>query len=343
MQSEQEEYSIIKDLNSTRCNITFGQLMEASPKLRSQVSHGLKLEKNKPLTSGVLDNVLATTVLVNNIEHSYKSKCKEAKDDDIAMVDITIEGIKGKALIDSCSNLSIITKKFLDKLPSQYKPVGISCGRIRLATKNDEYAEGYIVKVPIKINQLNMIVQCRIIDKEEPFYDVLINLKTQIDYKLFIHPTLYSLCQFTPEGLIKVITPINNDNEEEKLLCVIKAVEVDKDRKKESLKEIEGLPPIKYIHDKKFLNTLNDDYKDQIIKMLEDNIEIIATSSEELTPSNLSPHKISLKPGTNPIKQRSYRLTKFKSDILKEELTKLLEKKLIEPSYSEWSSPVVLV
>ncbi|OUM56388.1 hypothetical protein PIROE2DRAFT_49556, partial [Piromyces sp. E2] len=33
----------------------------------------------------------------------------------------------------------------------------------------------------------------------------------------------------------------------------------------------------------------------------------------------------------------------MKSDILKDELTKLIDKKLIEPSYSEWSSPVVLV
>jgi len=44
-----------------------------------------------------------------------------------------------------------------------------------------------------------------------------------------------------------------------------------------------------------------------------------------------------------PIKQRSYRLTKMKSDILKEELMKLIEKNLIKPSCSSWSSPVVLV
>jgi len=31
MQSWEEEYDILKDLNSAHCNITFGQLMDAAP------------------------------------------------------------------------------------------------------------------------------------------------------------------------------------------------------------------------------------------------------------------------------------------------------------------------
>ena len=42
------------------------------------------------------------------------------------MVDVTVEGVKRKALIDSCSNLNIITNQFLRKLPSVYEPIGIS-------------------------------------------------------------------------------------------------------------------------------------------------------------------------------------------------------------------------
>ena len=209
-------------------------------------------------------------------------------------------------------------------------------------SKNDDYSESYIIRVPVKINNLVLMVNCRIVEKEEPFYDILINLKTQIDYKLFIHPILYSLCQITPEGVIDVIAPINNDYEdEEKLLCMIKAL--DEDSKKNDLKKIEGLSPKQYIHHEIFLNTLNEKYKDEIIKILEENLEIVATSSEELTPSDLPPHKINLIPGAKPVKQRCYRLVKFKSDILKEELIKLINKKLIEPSCSEWSSPIVLV
>ena len=54
-------------------------------------------------------------------------------------------------------------------------------------------------------------------------------------------------------------------------------------------------------------------------------IDIVATSTEELTPSKLSPHKIGLKANAKPVKLRGYRLTKVKSDILKN-LQSLLRK-----------------
>ena len=345
MQTNWNGYDVIKDLNSIKCNITFGQLLDVSPKIRSLVSQGLKLEKvekDQTKISGAIDNVCATMVMVNNINHSYRSKRREPKEDDIAMIDIVVDGVPGKALIDSCSNLSIITKQYLDKLPNKYEPIGISTGRIRLATMNDDYSEDFVVQIPIVINNFKILVNCRIVDKEDPFYDILINLKTQVDNELFIHPILYSLCKFDPKGLIEEIAPINNEcYDEEKLVCVIKAL--NHAEIKQELKKIEGLPPLEYIQNEKFHQTLNPDSKDKIVNLLRNYIDIIATSSEELTPSDLSPHKIVLKERTKPINQRFYRLTKLKSDILKEELTKLINKKLIEPSSSEWSSPVVLV
>jgi len=83
--------------------------------------------------------------------------------------------------MDSCSNLNIITQQFLDKLPVKYEPIDISCGRIRLATQNEEYLEDYVVQIPIKINHFEMLVKCRVVNKEYPFYDILINLKTLMD------------------------------------------------------------------------------------------------------------------------------------------------------------------
>jgi hypothetical protein len=91
-----------------------------------------------------------------------------------------------------------------------------------LATMNDDYSEDVLIKVPVKINELELLVTCRIIDKEDPFYDILINLKTQIDNQLFIHPIRYSPCRFNDDqGLIDEITPINNEyDDEEKKYCV---------------------------------------------------------------------------------------------------------------------------
>ena len=341
MIANQKPYDVIEDLNNIKCNITLAQLLDVSPKVKTKVIQGLKFEKDQTKISGAVNNVCATTILVNNIDHTYKSKNIEPNEDDIAMVDVEVDGVKGKALMDSCSNLNIVTQQFLDKLPTTYEPIDVSCGRIRLATQNEEYSEDYIVQIPLKINNFEMIAKCRVVDKEDPFYDILINLKTLVDYKLFIHPTLYSLCYMNDNGLIDVIAPINNTyDEEEKLMCVLKAIP---DENNNDLKKIEGLPPKEYIHNKKFTDTLNKMFREQIIQLLEDYLVIIATSSEELTPSDLSPHKIRLKTGVKPIKQKYYRVTKYKSDILKEELTKLINKKLIEPSYSEWSSPVVLV
>jgi len=344
MLTEGEEYDILKDLNQMKCNISVAQLANVAPKIRSQLSHGLRLEKNQTKISGAVDNICTTTVIVNNIDHSYVSKSREPQEDDIAMVDMKVDGVKGKALIDSCSNLSIITKQFLDKLPHEYEPIGISAGRIRLATTNEDYSEDIVIQIPITINKFKMLVNCRVVDKDDPFYDVLINLKTQIDYQLFIHPLLYSLCQIDSRGLVKEIAPINNDYdecEEEKLLCVVKAM--NRQEAKQELKQIEGLSPFEYIHNDHFLKTLSQEFRDDLIKILEEYIKIVATSSEQLTPSDLPPHKIRLKPGTKPIKQKYYRLSKLKTDILKGELAKLIEKELIEPSYSEWSSPIVIV
>jgi hypothetical protein len=38
MCKDQEEYDVLQDLNETKCNISFGQLLNVSPKVRSQVS-----------------------------------------------------------------------------------------------------------------------------------------------------------------------------------------------------------------------------------------------------------------------------------------------------------------
>ena len=342
MIADQKPYNAIEDLNNIKCNITLAQLLDVSPKVKAKVMQGLKFEKDKMKISGAVDNVCATTILVNNIDHTYKSKNIEPSEDDIAMVDVKVDGVEGKALMDSCSNLSIVTQQFLDKLPVEYEPIDISCGRIRLATHNEEYSEDYVVQIPININNFTMLVKCRVVNKEDPFFDILINLKTLIDYKLFIHPKLYSLCHMNDNGLVEVIAPINNKYEdEEKLMCVLKSQPDESNAA--DIKKIEGLSPKEYIHNQTFANTLNELFRKQIIELLEDYIVVIATSSEELTPSDLSPHKIRLKPGVTPIKQKYYRLSKFKSDILKEELTKLINKKLIEPSCSEWSSPIVLV
>ena len=89
-------------------------------------------------------------------------------------------------------------------------------------------------------------------------------------------------------------------------MCVIKTL--NHQEAKQRLKTIEGLPPIKYIYEAVFQSSINSNYREAITKLLEEHIDIIATTSEELTLSDLSPHKIILKEGIKPIKQKFYRL-----------------------------------
>ena len=62
---------------------------------------------------------------------------------------------------------------------------------------------------------------------------------------------------------------------------------------------------------------------DDIIEILEVYIDVIATSTDELTPSKLSPHHIEIIKNSNPLKSKFYKLNKYKSDIHKEELNLL--------------------
>jgi len=47
MMNNKESYNIMDDLNNFKSSITIGQLLNACPKIRSQLNQGLKLEKSK--------------------------------------------------------------------------------------------------------------------------------------------------------------------------------------------------------------------------------------------------------------------------------------------------------
>ena len=65
--------------------------------------------------------------------------------------------------------------------------------------------------------------------------------------------------------------------------------------------------------------------------------------TDDLGTSKLLPHRINLIPNAKPIKLKAYKLSKAQSMALKEILTFLINNRLIEPSFSAWSFPVVLV
>jgi len=57
-------FNLMDNLNNLKYSITIGQLLSAFPKIRSQLSQGLKLEKFKVIVT--LNNVIARTLLVSS-------------------------------------------------------------------------------------------------------------------------------------------------------------------------------------------------------------------------------------------------------------------------------------
>jgi len=57
-------FNLMDNLNNLKYSITIGQLLSAFPKIRSQLTQGLKLEKFKVIVT--LNNVIARTLLVSS-------------------------------------------------------------------------------------------------------------------------------------------------------------------------------------------------------------------------------------------------------------------------------------
>ena len=91
-----------------------------------------------------------------------------------------------------------------------------------------------------------------------------------------------------------------------------------------SIKQKDVLSPLEFIQSITFYTSLYPKSWDDIIEILAVYIDVIATSTDELTPCKLSPHYIEIIKNSNPIKSKFYKLNKYKSDIHKEELNLLM-------------------
>ena len=344
-----EDYDITKDLLNTPSNISFAQLLDCSPRVRAELIKNLKLEK--PDIVGAIKELELNALLVNNPNHDYISKYKGVNKDDIAITIGKVDDSPARLLVDSGSNVNIISKEFLKALPKEYPKLGVSKGRLIQAVGSSEYTEDQIVQLPIKIGNIEFEAPFRVVNSEDSYYDVIVGYYTQFLHKFFVISPLNAVYflndKLEAEYLCSVIT--TEMCNEEKLTCFIKKIDDDNNiSSKNNTSLINDTDPYinarEYIYSEKFLEHVNPIYINEIIPLLITYIDVIATSADDLVPSLLSPHKIKLKDNVKPIKQHYYKLNNnIKTIILKKKLKELIEKRLIEPSLSEWSSPVVLV
>jgi len=105
----------------------------------------------------------------------------------------------------------------------------------------------------------------------------------------------------------------------------------------------ENLSPMEYIQSQEFQAKIEGPFKSNVSKLLMNFIDIVANSSKQHSPYKLRPHHIQLFKNAVPFKSKFYIFNRLKSDTLKAELVKLINKSLIVSSYSAWSSPIVFV
>ena len=88
---------------------------------------------------------------------------------------------------------------------------------------------------------------------------------------------------------------------------------------------------------------LNESQKESMQSLLQEYSTQFSGSSHDLGSCSIEQHTIKLKSDCQPVKQRPYRIPFAKREFAVKEIKLMAEKKLIEPSYSAWCSPAVLV
>lgn len=71
--------------------------------------------------------------------------------------------------------------------------------------------------------------------------------------------------------------------------------------------------------------------------------DIFHVDGDGFTFAKNAEHKIYVKPGTNPINTKQYRIPHQQKEIVEEKIREMLENDIIEPSTSLWNSPLLLV
>jgi len=345
MMTDRQNYDISQDLNSMSPNISFGQLLDLSPKLRAQLNKALKL---KSIEKGEF---------IEKVVLSLISK------EDIATCECVVNGKVGSAFLDTCASINIITKNFLETL-GNVKPFGYTTNNIiQITTRANISSELYLLK--IQLGNLTFQDIFRVVECEQEMFDILIGYRTLKENNLFINPINNFVCKMeNDESFVRLIPLLKNkekignplsveDNEIKAndknsiLFCFINKDSINEEdnlntntdnneEKEQPEKEKENL-----------INTIIEQAPEKVKykfrSLLLEYKEILAISIEELGKTKLLPHNIQLKENAKPIKQKCYRLSKNQAEALKGEIVKLVNNRLIEPSCSPWSSPVILV
>lgn len=146
---------------------------------------------------------------------------------------------------------------------------------------------------------------------------------------------------------IKGIIPIKILNTTEKDLVLAKCnIEIHKlsDYKICAFDKIEkNADRVKQLFSIMKFSHMNKEEQKSIENLCAKYADIFYLPGDKLNTTDIYTHTISLKPGSNPIFSKPYRLPHSQKSEIKNQIDKMMEEGIIEPSKSDWSSPVLLV
>ncbi|ORX59221.1 hypothetical protein BCR36DRAFT_453729 [Piromyces finnis] len=174
--ADQKKYYITEDIGEKFENITIGQLLEISPKLKTELSKALKFTKIIEDESTILSTIRKDKVV--------KIKCKT-------------EGIETIVYLNSCSSINMITRRFLleNNIPLK------SASKIKetlYQVYSNTTIELHLYEIEITIGDITSKEIFRLIEKEDIF-QVLIGVETLANMKLIMNFSDHILYQKTDD------------------------------------------------------------------------------------------------------------------------------------------------
>jgi len=256
MMRNREQYNICEDLLNIPANITIGQLLNISKISKDELIKGIKNSKQNNeniinATNSNIDNNYNNNDNSSNNENysdiNYNSKIANnlnnnnniVHEHDVAVVRGYINGYPASIFIDACSNANLISRKFLNKFVKNYQIIGHDKSTIRQAMVDDISRVYDIVRLAVKLGSVEFITDFKISDKDDPFYDAIISLKTQSDNRILI------------DTIHKVLAYMNMDDK----LVPISNIEDINNFRSQSLLSVSPEPKIDIVEATLFVNT----------------------------------------------------------------------------------------
>lgn len=108
-------------------------------------------------------------------------------------------------------------------------------------------------------------------------------------------------------------------------------------------KALSGIDRVEYLKNKLDTAHCSSEELQIIYGLICDYSDIFHIEGDGLSFVNYFEHKINIKPGTKPIFTRQYKIPHAQKEIVATMIKDMLEKDIIEPSTSQWNSPLLLV